>query len=182
MKNKASTSLSKSLCTRFEHSRARNKQLLACIREDNLGQLPRNTLKLGYPWFSLKSAQLYPYVSDVVSRLIPTYTDLYQIGISRDISLQESYPCISQTTFLSRLISGYPGISHNSGYPGISSMSRDMAGCHFTRWKWFEIRWSSWLWKAAPELKASFIRISWFLEKLRLCTCFINSNLCKKAR
>ena len=33
----ASVCLSNSLCARFEHLRARNKQFLACIRQDNLG-------------------------------------------------------------------------------------------------------------------------------------------------
>ena len=47
-------------------------------------------LKLGYPWLSLKSAQLYPYLSrlmiqTVALRLSPTYPDLYQRLAKRDI-------------------------------------------------------------------------------------------------
>ena len=77
-------------------------------------------LKLGYPWLSLKSAQLYPYLSrliQTVSLLIPTYTREGYPGISHYKNLILGYP---KTTFLSRLILGYPGISHSSGYPGIS--------------------------------------------------------------
>ena len=70
-------------------------------------------LKLGYPWLSLKLAQLYPYLS----RFIPTYTREGYPGISHYKNLILGYP---KTTFLSRLILGYPGISHSSGYPGIS--------------------------------------------------------------
>ena len=73
MKNKASMSFSKSLCARYEHSRTRNKQFSASIREDYLGQHSRKTLKLEYPWSSLRSAQRYPYLS----LLIPSYTKLY---------------------------------------------------------------------------------------------------------
>ena len=88
-------------------------------REDNLGYLSRKTLKLGYPWLSLKSAQLYPYWS----LLIPTYTDLYQRGISRDISLHNYKNLIlvyPKTTFLSRVLLGYPWVSHSLEYPCIS--------------------------------------------------------------
>ena len=63
-----------------------------------------------------------PEISAEVSLLIPTHPDLYRVipeslreghrsPTSRDITLQESYPCIS-------------------GYPGIS---RDMAGYRFSR-------------------------------------------------
>ena len=73
------------------------------------------TMKLGYPWLSLRSEHRYPYLS----LLIPTYTELYQgyPGISYYKNLTLAYP---QTTFLSRLLLGYAGISHRSGYPGIS--------------------------------------------------------------
>ena len=70
-------------------------------------------LKLGYPWLSLKLAQLYPYLS----RFIPTYTREGYPGISHYKNLILGYP---KTTFLSRLILGYPGISHGSCYPRIS--------------------------------------------------------------
>ena len=70
------------------------------------------------PWLSLRSAQRYPYLSQVIPtrRLIPTYFELCHKGISRDIPLhwlQESYPCISQSNF------SIP-ISHRLCYPGIS--------------------------------------------------------------
>ena len=78
-------------------------------------------LKLGYPWLSLRSAQRYPYLS----LLIPSNTDLNHRGISLDIPLQESYPCISQNnfsipTYKVIMIQGCPWIGHRSGYPGIS--------------------------------------------------------------
>ena len=85
----------------------------------------------GYPCDSLGSAQTrrYPYLS----QHIPSYTELYHRGISRDIPVQESYPCISQNNVS---IPTYTGISRDKshwvilGYP---SISRDMAGCRFSR-------------------------------------------------
>ena len=65
-------------------------------------------------------------ISAEVSLLIPTYPELYRVipsytrGISLDIQLQESYPCISQNNFSIQTYTGYPGISHRSGYPKIS--------------------------------------------------------------
>ena len=56
---------------------------------------------------------MYPYLY----RLIPTYTDLYQRGISLDIPLQESYPWISQNNFP---IPTYTGISQDKSQFGLS--------------------------------------------------------------
>ena len=68
-----------------------------------------------------------PEISAEVSLLIPTYTHLYLFII---LVYHRGYPWIShyknlilaypKTTSLSRLIPGYPGISHVSGYSGIS--------------------------------------------------------------
>ena len=73
------------------------------------------TLKLGYPWLSLRSEQRYPFLS----LLIQTYTIEAQRDpwISHYKNLILAYP---KTAYLSRLIQGYSWISHSFGYPGIS--------------------------------------------------------------
>ena len=43
----------------------------------------RKSLKLGYPWLSLRSAQRYPYLSQLI--LIPTYTEFYRVIPEREI-------------------------------------------------------------------------------------------------
>ena len=63
-----------------------------------------------------------PEIRATVSLLIQTYTDLYQVLPKWDI-----HP---KTTFLSRLIPGYPGISHTSGYPWISRPGNSTAALH----------------------------------------------------
>ena len=55
----------------------------------------------------------YPYLS----LLIPSCTNLNHRGISLDIPLQESYPCISQNNFS---IPTYPGISLDKSQVGLS--------------------------------------------------------------
>ena len=69
-----------------------------------------------------------PEISAEVSLLIPTYPDTYRVIPKWDIpgylnttkiykNLILAYP---KTSFLSRVIPGYPGIGHMSGYPGIT--------------------------------------------------------------
>ena len=94
-------SLSMPLCARFEHSRAR----------DNSQKRPG--LKLGYPWLSLRSAQRYPYLS----RLILNCTIIGYPGISHHKNLILAYP---KSTFLSRLMPGYPWINNTLHFPRIS--------------------------------------------------------------
>ena len=53
----------------------------------------------------------------LLSRRMPSYTELYHRGISRDIPLQESYPCISQNNFS---IPTHTGISRDKSYVGLS--------------------------------------------------------------
>ena len=61
----------------------------------------------------MRSEQLYHYLS----QLILTYTKLYHRGISLDISLQESYPCISQNN---SSIPTYTWISRDKSQFGLS--------------------------------------------------------------
>ena len=58
--------------------------------------LSKNTeigISLAVPEISAEVSLLFP------ARLIPSYTDLNHRGISQDIPLQESYPCISPNNF-----------------------------------------------------------------------------------
>ena len=78
------------------------------------------SLKLGYPWLSLRSAQRYPYKS----LLIPRYTDLNHRGISLDtpgypitrilslhIPKQHLYPYLYRDICISRYKSGFGRVS-----------------------------------------------------------------------
>ena len=89
-----------------------------------LARLPGSTGQV-HPWLSLTRINAEG-LSDLY-RVIPSYTIEGCPGISHYKNLFLA----SKTTLLSRLIPGYPGISHLSGYPHIS---RDMAGCSFSRW------------------------------------------------
>ena len=86
----------------------------------------------GYPCDSLGSAQTrrYPYLS----QHIPSYTELYHRGISRDIPVQESYPCISQNNFS---IPTDTGISRDRSQVGLSRKSRYVSG--FGRMSFFQM-------------------------------------------
>ena len=68
-----------------------------------------------------------PEISAEVSLLIPTYPDIYRVIPKWDIQgylitriLSLHYVAYPKTSFLPRLIPGYPGIGHMSGYPGIT--------------------------------------------------------------
>ena len=67
----------------------------------------------GYPWDQRRGIPTYPDLS----LHIPSYTKVGYPGISHYKNLILAYP---KTSFLSRLIPGYPGIGHMSGYPGIT--------------------------------------------------------------
>ena len=90
----------------------------------------------GYPWDQLRGIPTYPDVY----RLIPSYT---KEG-SRDISLQESYPCISQNKFS---IPTYTGISRDRLHVGLSLDNSVSVGI--------------WQGVAFPDVESSSQALSW---------------------
>ena len=126
-------------------------------------------LNKGYPGLSLVILESHAGIS----LHIPSYTELYPPGISRDIPFRIPILGYPNTSFVDCVIKGYPGIKASSSYPRISRDNSGYAACHFSRWRKYLVLQNRSLVSSKKKRKKEanqdiFVRFefkSWFLSK-----------------